>query len=122
MSTRWYRRQQIRPWRGTIHTVGLSRGIRDQGLVEGGKRAQKLPGESRQILDDEFEGSGGGALQLIRRDGGDCRTSAALIGDPVERILGRILTVAAQVALVLQGAPAAIWIFSTQAVPAGLVD
>lgn len=122
MSTRRDRRQQICPRCGAIHAIGLPRGIRDQGFIEGRERAQELSGESRQILDDELEGPGGGALQLIWRDGGDRRTSTALVGDPIQRILGGILTIAAQVAFVLQRAPPTIRILGAQAVPAGLVN
>lgn len=42
--------------------------------------------------------SGGGALELVRRDGGDGCTASALVGDPVQHVLGCILAVTTQTA------------------------
>lgn len=58
---------------------------------------------------------------MIRCDGRDGRASAALVRDPIQGIFGGVLAIAAQIAFVLQRAPAAVRILGTQTVQAGLV-
>ena len=43
-----------------------------------------------------LDGPGGGALELGGVDGGDGGAAARLVADPVQRVLGRVTTVASQ--------------------------
>lgn len=46
----------------------------------------------------KYDRPGGGALELGGVDGGDGGAAARLVADPVQRVLGRVTTVAAQAA------------------------
>lgn len=117
-----YRRQQVRPRRRAVDAVRLLRRVRDEGLVEGGEGAEELAREAREVVDDELQGAGRGPLQLVGGDAGDAGAAAALVGYPVEGVARRVLAVAPQVALVVEGAPAAVGVLRAEALEAGRVD
>lgn len=114
-------RQQVRARRGAVDAGRLPGGVGDEGLVERGEGAQELALQRRQMVDGELQGPGGGPLQLVRRHAGDGGAAAALVGDPVQRVLGGVLAVGAQRAFVLQRTPAAVRVAGAEAVPTGLV-
>jgi hypothetical protein len=59
-----------------------------------------------------------GALKLVGINRGNGGAAPGLVADPVERIQGGVATVAAQAALVLQAAPAAVGVPRPQALVA----
>ena len=114
-------RQQVRPRGGAVDAGGLAGGVGDEGLVQRRERAQELPLEGGQVVDGQLQGPGSGSLQLVGGHASDGGAAATLVGDPVQGVLGGILAVRAQRALVLERAPAAVWVAGTQAVTTGLV-
>ena len=74
----------------------VPRSVGDQGLPESLKDADELAGERRQVVDDQGQGPRGRPLKLLRLNGGDGGAAAGLVGDPVERVLGGVATVATE--------------------------
>lgn len=108
----------------TINAVSLACRICHQRLLLIGKRkgANQVLLQVWQVVNDQFQCSGGRALQLVRRHCRYCRTLAGLVADPKERIIAVIRATRAQTALIFQIAPATVGILGAQALTATLVD
>ena len=82
------------PWSCAGYSSICSGRICHQNLAKSCESTEKVARKLWQVLDHQLQGPGGRPLQLRGVDGGDRGAAAALVADPVQRVLGCVTTVA----------------------------